>query len=340
MQKRLLARLCLLPENANIDLDWLKATWAEAPGEWVRRFWENDKGGRAKNCKIVAGASQHDKRAIISCCRNHLRYAEVYKTGSFSLHKQDWTENPFTAVKNLLIDFYDPYFYKGEGYPGTGPGNFTKDTYLAALSHQISVCPYTDESVHLIKMDHFLPKEEFPILSCHPDNLISCSTDANSGQIKGRRVPLDMGNASQAGQWLHPRLRPAATGTKIRHNTIFRIRFHIGLVGLKTRLEAKDPSIQKRIDKFQDFFKISEFWSKNLDDEVQGLSGSIADTLRDYGLPPTAQNICKLLKREHRRARRFIGCHDRGIVTAAFIWHVLASQSLFEQVKSTCERGT
>ena len=117
------------------------------------------------------------------------------------------------------------------------------------------------------------------MLSVHPDNLIPCSTDANSGGHKGTIPPLDLANGDQAAQWFHPRWRNAGN---TRDAAIkYRLEFlHAPTPHPRVRFVALELEDRVRIDNMEDLFDLSDFWGRFLDDELQGITGEIADELR------------------------------------------------------------
>jgi hypothetical protein len=340
MQAHLLKTLCRLPDGANFDLAGLQRVWPHEPAEWTRRFWENDSGNRATWCRTIAAASSVDKRGILNRCREHLRYVRLYHPGSgFRLTEQNWNQEPFKSVKQLLTSFYDPMFYTREGYHEQNGDNFTKDAYLAALVPKPKVCPYTDTPIQLLKLDHFLPKDRFPILACYPDNLIPCGTDANSGQLKGTETPLDMEAADQAAHWFHPHLRPAVHKQGDAFIPCFRITFDDSGVEPRVAINALDRADERRVANLVRMFALIDFWGKNLDDEVQHIAGEIADDIRDSTVAVDEASVRRTLDRKGRQMARRIGHDDRAIVKTAFIAHIASSPSLFDQILRTCSHG-
>ncbi len=214
LQRRLILRLCGLTAGAAVDRSWLEGVWHELPPEWIERFWSLDKGKRAEWIKTLAAASPLDKQRLADICREELRFKVLWQSGGgVTMHKVDWaqkTSKTFSAANSLLKSFYAPLLYDGEGYR-LGSETLAKSHYLAGITPAArKVCPYCDNFLQKTELDHFLPKDEFPFLSCHPDNLIPSCPDSNSGSHKGIGVPLDWDAADQAANWFHPRWRSAA----------------------------------------------------------------------------------------------------------------------------------
>jgi hypothetical protein len=334
MQRLLMEALCALPPDTVVDQAWLQAVWHDVPAEWVRRFWENDTGKRATWLKTIASTTLANKQTIREMVAEQLRFAELYRDPpTVQLTQYDWRPPAFDAVKNLLKSFYDPLFYKGEGFHNGNGGKFHKDCFIYGFNPPVRICPYTDNYIQDTKLDHFLPKDQFPMLSCHPDNLIPCSTDANSGSHKGTEAPLDPDEADQAGAWFHPRWRSAA-GT-------YRLTFPDG-PGPKPRVNfvATAAYDQPRLDNMTRMFGLSEFWGSFLDDEVQSVAGDVQGWLQADEKPSSEANVRDyILRRAHQEQKR-IGSDGLAIVKSFFYEHIAGTPLLLAQVVRTCTQGT
>lgn len=271
-----------------------------------------------------------------------IRFAELYSDSpTFRVTVQSWRvgknsqgsqrarETVMAAVNGLLGSFYDPMFYGGFGYPNDGGDRFHKDQFLG----KPKICPYSDNKIHDAKLDHFLPKETFPFLSCHPDNLIPCSTDPNSVARKGRRVPLQHKEADQAKEWFHPRLRPAKNKYKLAFD-------ESNQSGPRVQFVALQADDQPRLERMAKMFGLVDFWSRDLNNELQLVAGEIRDLLLEERKPITNQEIEARLRTRLRQTRGRIGHDSLAIVTAAFYEHILNSSSKFDQIVRTCQIGS
>jgi hypothetical protein len=344
MQGSLIAALCSLPARSSVDLAWLSSTWANITDvDWLREFWENDKGARSKWCGIIAAAPKTVKRTILAIRDEQLRFAELYlNPPTARLQSHDWKVTKaargaaktrlevMEALQNLLEAFYAPIFYERSGFPN-GDGTFFHKGHF--IGSPPTVCPYTDTTFQDPKLDHFLPKHKFPILSCHPDNLIPCSTDSNSGGHKGTKTPLDISASDQAGNWFHPRWRSA-------RNT-YRLEFPSGPSPQPTiRFVALQTQNQPRLDNLERMFGLSDFWGKFLDDELQNVAGDVDGLLSVDGTAPTEANVKAKLILLANLKRKKIGKDDLAIVKSAFYDHIAQDQTLLSQVLRTCSQGT
>lgn len=334
MQRVLMERLCGLAPGSVVNQTWLQALWPAVPPEWIRKFWVNDKGQRAQWLATIAAASPADKQIIRDMVVEQLRFAELYHNPpTVRLTKYNWRQPVFSAVNKLLKSFYDPYFYKKEGFPNPPGELFHKDDFIAGFTPRVRVCPYTDYIIQDTKLDHFLPKDQYPMLSCHPDNLIPCCTDANSGSHKGTKAPIDSDEADQAGAWFHPRWRSAHEKYNLTFSTGPAPQPRINFV-------AKSADDQPRLDNMAQMFGLSELWGVFLDDELQSVAGDVQGWLHDDGKPPTEENVRDCVLRRARQEQKRIGRDGLAIVKSFFYEYIAQTPVLLAQVVRVCAHGT
>lgn len=332
MQRRLMVALCDLPEGAVVDQVWLQGIWPSVSEDWIRRFWENDRGKRNQWITLIAAATAANKQTIRDLMAEQLRFAELYNNPpTVRLTKQNWKLAVFDAVNNLLKSFYDPLFYKNEGFDNSVGETFHKDRFISGFAPPVHICPYTDNYIQDTKLDHFIPKDQYPMLSCHPDNLIPCSTDANSGSHKGTKVPFDSDSTDQAANWFHPRWRSAVDK--------YRLTFPNGPAPQpRVRFEAVSAEDQLRLDNMAEMFGLSEFWGGFLDDEVQSVAADVQGWLQDDVKPPSKENVRDYILRCARQQRNKIGKDGLAIVKSFFYEHIANTPILLDQVVRTCEQ--
>lgn len=342
LQKQLIEGLCSLSEGSVVDLAWLKGVWLFVPESWVDRFWNlpSDTSLREKPGKrsvwiaTIAAASSSDKRTIINLMEEQLRFSELYQNPpTIRLTNQDWRPPVFAAVNKLLKSFYDPLFYKGEGYTKSDGEFFHKEHFIEGFNPHIKICPYTDNVIQDTKLDHFLPKDRFPMLSCHPDNLIPCSTDANSGSHKGSETPLDIDAPHQALTWFHPRWQSA-------RNT-YRLAFSEGSSPQpNVKFIAIESQNQLRLDNMARMFDLGNFWGGFLDDEVQNIASDVQGWLKDDSKQPSEMNVKEYILKCARQARNRIGKDGLSIPKSFFYEYIAETPVLLAQVVRTCVNGT
>lgn len=333
LQRRLLLSLCRLPEGNSVDLAWLKQTWSYMDEVWVTRFWNNDKRKRQGWILSVAKASPSEKTTLLDAMVESYAFSKLYADPqSFRFSEHNWSDEPYLSAKHLLLSFYDPCLYKSSGYILCGKG-FHKDVYIAGFQSRVKVCPYTDTTFQDTKLDHFLPKDQFPFLSCHPDNLIPCSTDSNSGSHKGTKLPLDLSATEQAKDYFHPRYRPAREGDRMEFTIVFKDT-HERQPGLS--LVEQDAGGDARVRNLDSMFGLSQFWAEQLDDELQSIAADVSDVLSEENSAVTIDSVRNELRKFRDRMRRRIGNDDLAIVKAAYYEHILNESSLLNQILRTC----
>lgn len=335
LQEQLLKALCGLAPKAKVDLGWLKTTWKQLPAEWVTRFWKNDKNRRSEWMQTIAASSKTDKKGILKMWKQQMEFAKLYDAGTrFRLDPCDRSNKIFAALGDLLTDFYAPLFYADEGIPVLANAEkLNKDHFISGFTPRIKVCPYTDYEIpsRAAKLDHFLPKEKFPALSCHPDNLFPCSTDANNGGRKGSTPPLDLPAASQAEAWFHPRLRSAREA--------FRLEVSQNANREPTlRFVAHKAEDQPRLENLDGMFHLTETWAEHLDDAVGELGNTVSGMLKFANKPAGFQNVRDAVVElaKQRTKERKIGSRALAISESYFYQHVANSRPLLDEVLRAC----
>lgn len=342
LQRQLIENLCARPEGSTVDLPWLKGIWPTIPPSWVERFWnlpaDTKKPGKPGKRSIwiatIAAAKAAEKQTLRDLTAEQLRFAELYHCPpSIRLTKYTWTPYVFEAANELLKSFYAPLFYKDEGFQGPTGDVFNKDDFISGFTPRVKICPYTDNVIQDTKLDHFLPKDQFPMLSCHPDNLIPCGTDANSGSHKGTEFPLDPAQPDQAGSWFHPRWR-TARGT-------YKLDFPKGTAPQpRVVFVAISAPDQPRLDNMARMFGLSDFWGGFLDDEVQNLASDVQGWIEDDAQQPTEARIKEYVQRRAKQERKRIGRDGLAIVKSYFYEHIAQTPVLLAQVVRACTQGT
>jgi hypothetical protein len=335
LQRRLVNSLCALPSKATVDLAWLKSIWIKLPEEWVARFWNNDKKRRSEWMQTIAASSKADKKVILKMWKQQMEFAKLYEAGTrFRLDPCDRSNKVLAALGDLLTDFYAPMFYAGEGIPVLANAvKLNKDHFIGGFSPKIKVCPYTDYEIpsRAAKLDHFLPKEKFPALSCHPDNLFPCSTDANNGGRKGSTPPLDLTAASQAEAWFHPRLRSAreAFTLEVSHNANREPTL---------RFVAHNAEDQPRLQNLDGMFHLTETWAQHLDDAIGELGNTVSGMLNFAEKPADFDNVrAAVVELANQRIKeRKSGTRALAISESYFYQHVANSRTLLNEVLRAC----
>ena len=342
LQRQLMEELCNLAPNYVVDLAWLQNIWTKEPDGWVERFWNLPKtsrlaaspGQRSVWIKTIAVSAVAEKKTIRAMVVEQLRFRELYNDPpTVRLTAHAWDTPVMEAVNKLLKSFYDPLFYEGNGFYRRPNGLFHKRHFIDGFNPRVQICPYTDTIIQDPKLDHFLPKDRYPMLSCHPDNLIPCSTDSNSGSHKGTEPPLDPDEPEQARDWFHPRIRNAVGK--------YRLTFPAGAAPQPQILFiAIDPNDQTRLDNMEQMFGLCEFWGRNIGKEIQLVASDVCGWLKDDEKPASVENVRTYILRRSRQERNRVGYDPLAIVKSSFYEHIALTAGLLDQVVRACTQGT
>lgn len=332
LQLRLVRCLIALPAGAAVPLAWLQQTvWPDLPAEWVQTFWELDKGRRQEWLATVAACPVAMKRRIRAIYNQQRRFLALYGAAPPVIEKVAWASDPaLKALRYLLLEFYSPLAYKDRGYPEAA-GNFDKDKFITGFE-PLKVCPYCTNNFDVIELDHFLPKEAFPFLSCHPDHLIPCCHDSNRFGRKGSVAPLDwnrVGAAKQANavRWFHPRLRPA---------------YHV-LQFAFAEDAARQPTVSvtapgddaPRALNFNRMFKLTEFWNRHLVQRFRELEG---DVIADFPGPiPNEQQLDEYLALRQAHSNRDVPRRGLALLDREYFAYVRTQPMLITDLIRACE---
>lgn len=339
LQTRLIDALCALPERATVDLAWLKSVWPEVDPRWVSRFWRNDKKQRQPWLLTIAGASTPEKSQILTIMREQHDFRRLYDAPAVHrVQEVDWAASPvLRALRLLLRDFYAPYLYASHGYDlpdGNTHRGFRRTDFVAGFG-TLKVCPYCDNYLQTTVIDHFLPKDSFPFLSCHPENLIpSCSDSNQDDGHKGDKPPLDWAAQEQTAAWFHPRWRSARDALRVTFE-------ETTSKDLSVKVESVNPADKDRVENMDAMFKLKDFWGKQIEGEIRKIGGDVAAALQDVQ-NPTEQAVADHLKNQATQTKREIGRRGLSIVFGALYEYMANSGPILRDVIQQCKesRGT
>jgi hypothetical protein len=313
-----------------VDLPWLQQVWHELPSDWVERFWKNDKGNRAEWIKKLANASAADKHRINDIAKEQLSFRELWDTpGTLKVQKINWKPEPFASLNKLLKSFYAPLFYDAEGY-AFSHCSLAKSAFLEGIDRSArKVCLYCDNYLQTPELDHFLPKDDFPFLSCHPDNLIPSCHDSNSISHKGTSIPLDLDEADQTANWFHPRWRSA------QHRIKVEIEEKPDLT-LAARLAPLSPRDEQRVSNLDQMFKLSAFWSNHIEGELQLIGSQVSDMLDADEAEPDESTVKTKLDQLAKIKEREIGRRGLAICHSALYRFAAETPSVVSDILRQC----
>ncbi|QDV85388.1 hypothetical protein [Planctomycetes bacterium TBK1r] len=322
VQRMLVEKLCALPKDSPVTLDWLKTDVWPAPidPDWIEKFWKNDKGRRKAWIEDVAKADVPEKQEILRLMEEQLDYANLYvsppRRSLTQTDKAFWTSTPAReAIKNLMVSFYSPWLGANQGYPAAMLGAVGTVTRLEYLKDARPIlCPYCDTKLQSTEVDHFLPKSAFPFLSVHPDNFVpSCHDSNEASEHKGDDPPLDWDAPNQADNYFHPRLRPARSAG-IDH---FSLSFRDTTKRLRLTLMATDPAETVRVENLDSMFKLSVFWGNGLETHVQDVQEEVVGHFQAENLIPDDVAIRDYLRQQAITKKKRIGTWALALYDAA-----------------------
>lgn len=334
LQTRLVEALCALAEGTQVELPWLQGVWSGLETDWVRRFWENDKGVRGKAVQTVAGASTAAKDELLALMREEHSFAGLYAAqATCRMTKVDWKATPAKeAMHALMVSFYAPCLYAQFKYrlaDGDGRREFDKDEFIASFP-DLNICPYCDTLLQTDELDHFLPKDSFPFLTCHPDNLFPSCHDSNRVGHKGSEVPLDWDQADQSAAYFHPKWRPGLNALRVTFVESADRR-------LSVELHAKTDEDEVRVTNMNRLFKLEQFWSRHVGSTYRGLAEDVEAHLRRDNKDPDTETVRKCLLVHHDLVK--IGRDALAVPQRALYEHVTSCAFLIDEIVNQCKES-
>ena len=272
-QQDLISALCRDEVTTdNVTPEWIKTLRDDIPIEWLTKIcgWSYEKKSLLDYMRAIAGASQEIKGQIVHYSEICLQFENNFQNNQPNCPIQsidDFVNSEIIpALKGLLLSFYSRILYNEIGFPiqtnGEIGGRFNYGLYRESFevsNQHISVCPLCDGGMDGGQVDHWLPQKKFPVLSCHPANLLPICGACNSRTNKGDTTPAAKDSPHPFEEWFHPYLRSA--------NGNFSIQINNGL----PKLENIDALTQARIDNFDRLIKLSKRWAKEYRLILKGL---------------------------------------------------------------------
>ncbi len=275
-EKNLLRWVCTPP--VTFTLDGVKAAFGnDDQAEWL---WERIERGEKKTSfgKAVQNAIQHVQQHpavgqwILQCAQNDLDFYQHFTDSQFSFVERRLpsgaiTANDLSVFNPMLVGLYETIF-GGSGFPvaihqGSVVDNLTRAHWnenFWATNTSLGVCPVCDgkkpDLVHRSRasdLDHFFPKEKYPLLSIHPYNLIPICSTCNS-RAKGIKDPLNEHTAETLLDTFYPYCCPA----------IDHIDLHISKSigkGIKIAIQEHNGASSKRTNNLVRVFDLETRWA-------------------------------------------------------------------------------
>jgi len=272
-QQDLIRALCRDEVTAdNVTPEWINNFRDDIPIGWLTKIcgWSYEGQPLLDYMRAIAGASLEIKGQIVHYSEICLQFENNFQNDQPNCPIQSIDDfgnsESIQAVKRLLLSLYSRILYDKTGFPiqtnGEIGGRFNYGLFREAFedsNQHISVCPLCDGGMDGGQVDHWLPKNKFPILSCHPVNLLPICGACNSRTNKGVNTPADKDSPRPFEEWFHPYLRSA--------NGNFSIQFNKG----HPILENINALTQTRIDNFDGLINLSKRWAKEYKLIMKGL---------------------------------------------------------------------
>lgn len=278
----------------NVDTAWVQQVWSGMEPEWVRRFCL---GGQESRVQAIANASPRARMALyVQFCRQNKVGVLLDAGGDFRDLQALPDINP-TLATNISDFFKKCYELLGHdsrrhwrGYAFSRTRVLNRAGYREAFCSTAptsDVCPYCDGDIGEPDLDHYLPKQQFPLLACSPWNLVPVCKSCNNAIVgKGESPPISDGQPRCMDEWLHPFLRPASPSASIRlsgspSNSI-------------PRLHSPDPLEQRRLD---NHFALVQTPTKRLADRwTKRASSYYGRLVRHVKQDPTQRSVDEIVR--------------------------------------------
>lgn len=220
--------------------------------------------------------SQSLSREALACLRHPVGPLVPY----VSKNAASWQKSGAAFLLKFYDDLCDPRGLPGDLFSEPATASFSRQDFLAGFigtNSHLNVCAVCDESGYHTVVDdsirtgieHYLPKNRYPHLSCHPFNLLPICLHCNT-LVKGEADPLN-GRANNR-RGLEDVLLPYRE-SGLGSRTYLEVR--LGKTSASTRLGQLKPrtatDLRQRIAAFGDIYKVPRRW--------QGQVNTIGETL-------------------------------------------------------------
>jgi hypothetical protein len=110
--------------------------------------------------------------------------------------------------------------------------------------------------------------------------------------------------------------------------------------GLAVNLAAADPADNIRVSNLDSTFRISEFWSRHIEDELQFIGSQVSAQFREDGIEPTEENVRKKLRILARDKKLEIGRRGLAICNHAVYFFAANTDSVVSDIVRSCEEDS
>ena len=333
MQEKLLGELCKTTvAGSDVTTAWV-AAHLKALGisdDWARKFANPRRKFLLGLMRAIADFPDVLKYRVKSDFAYDVAFDQAFSNPAlrpYRLHGfASLLEVPKQTVHDFLTFFYDPTFYKSDGYllpPDTGGPRFDKEMFLAEFHEanpKLRVCPLCDGYPEYEEVDHFYPKKLHPALSCHPLNLVPICKPCNSAANKGQVEPLSQPPTDPNAEWFHPYLSALADWTQEERwpqERQFRIEFDTNSGELK--LLSDDPQIKARLKTTEDLLHLQSRWHDALRTKVRSMRSILRVHHQRLGRQLNEQDIIEKVQDMADEVCGNIGNEPYGLVYSAYL---------------------
>lgn len=290
LQRDILAKLCSPSTvEAMVTPEWVAAIRPDCTA-WLERFVRRSykRASLLSAMQTIASVSRDRKHTILRYFDNSQALTESFDPAVFAPTEISPVQNLgsdgiVSCLRNLLEAFYE--IALRDGLPIDTPGNtgqsFNRSRFVEIFKKENydRVCPFCDGDMNGPEVDHWMPKSQYPALSCHPKNLIPVCHRCNSSECKGEKSPLTFANHRPFDDWFHPYERPAYGN------------FSVEMTSSRISLVNTDAGQQARLKNLDDLLKLTPRWSEEYKRWAANYLKQLADKVRRKRMKPTPDEV-------------------------------------------------
>lgn len=294
---------------------------------------------------------------VLQCAQNDLDFHQHFTDTGFSFHERRLpagaiNSHDLDAFNPMLVGLYENIFGGTGGFPPTihqdaSIGKLTRAMWnedFWIMNSSIGFCPACngqrpsnisrnrsntakapdntddDDVFRSSDVDHFFPKEKYPFLSIHPDNLIPTCSECNT---KAHRSydPLDDHSTETLLDTFHSYYCPA-----IEHIKLY-IDSQTGK-GVKAVIREQDGTRSKRINNLVRVFDLETRWA----DWFEAFINSRIPVIRAHSIT-TQEGVREFLQNDFDNNQDpYRLTQDKCFVYASFLQYVLENQQEFDSL--------
>lgn len=317
LQTDLVTALCddqITPDQVTVA--WAQALLSNTDSGWINRYcgWyrkkEQVQHSMLTRMQALARLPTQDRQQCLAHFTCNLQFQAAFdpsaQPAAIKPCKSGLSQRAAVAYRDFLEAFYWLVLENGVPVGGDGsPGPDFKRSDVTKSAQdanpKLRVCPLCDGGKDGSELDHWLPKEAFPELSCHPYNLVEICAACNGRENKGTKSVLDADAVEPFSEWFHPYLR-SAQGT-------FFITINKGMVAL----EALDSANCLRIENLDRLVNLSSRWTNEYRTQFKRVQAKIRGRI-DRRQQISTETLEELLLEWREDARAEVGLKANALI--------------------------